>query len=128
MYSFINYQIEFLTEDLMRQCTAECEEAIGRGDAQSHVDGTSQIARLANRVLMVAKQEADNSEDPAFIGRVTSAANVLQASTISNYILYFTKWNLKITLNDIFYLSNIRLETKSCRISYRKSMVKYDRT
>jgi len=68
------------SEDLMRQCTAECEEAIGRGDAQSHVDGTSQIARLANRVLMVAKQEADNSEDPAFIGRVTSAANVLQAN------------------------------------------------
>jgi len=64
----------------MRRCTAECEEAIGRGDAQSHVDGTSQIARLANRVLMVAKQEADNSEDQAFIGRVNDAANVLQTN------------------------------------------------
>lgn len=68
------------SEDLMRRCTAECEEAIGRGDAQSHVDGTSQIARLANRVLMVAKQEADNSEDQAFIGRVNDAANVLQTN------------------------------------------------
>jgi len=68
------------SEDLMRRCTAECEDAIGRGDAQSHVDGTSQIARLANRVLMVSKQEADNSEDQAFIGRVTDASNVLQAN------------------------------------------------
>ena len=66
----------------MRRCTAECEDAIARKDAHQLVDGTSHVARLANRVLMVAKQEADNSEDPAFIGRVTDAANVLQASTL----------------------------------------------
>lgn len=68
------------SEELMRRCTAECEDAIARQEAQKLVDGTSQIARLANRVLMVAKQEADNSEDPAFIGNVTGAANLLQAS------------------------------------------------
>lgn len=66
----------------MRRCTEECEGAIGRKEAQNLVDGTSQIARLANRVLMVAKQEAENSEDPVFIGRVTEAADTLQASTI----------------------------------------------
>lgn len=68
------------SEELMRRCTAECEDAISRQEPQKLVDGTSQIARLANRVLMVAKQEADNSEDPAFIGNVTGAANLLQAS------------------------------------------------
>jgi len=68
------------SEELMRRCTGECEEAIGRQDPQNLVDGTSHIARLANRVLMVAKQEADNSEDPAFIGRVNDASNLLQAN------------------------------------------------
>ena len=66
----------------MRRCTAECEDAIGRKEAQQLVDGTSQIARLANRVLMVAKQEAENSEDPAFVDRVNEAADALQASTL----------------------------------------------
>ena len=70
------------SEELMRRCTAECEDAIGRQEPQRLVDGTSHIARLANRVLMVAKQEADNSEDPTFIGNVTGAANLLQASTL----------------------------------------------
>lgn len=46
------------------------------------VDNTSAIARLANRVLNVAKKEADNSEDPAYIGRVNRAADALQ-NTIS---------------------------------------------
>ena len=68
------------SEDLMRRCTAECEDAIARQEPQRLVDGTSHIARLANRVLMVAKQEADNSEDPKFIGEVTGAANQLQNS------------------------------------------------
>lgn len=68
------------SEEMMRRCTAECEDAIARQEPQRLVDGTSQIARLANRVLQVAKQEADNSEDPKFIGNVTSAANLLQAS------------------------------------------------
>lgn len=44
------------------------------------VDNASCIARLANRVLMVAKQESDNSEDPHFIGRVNRAADELQSS------------------------------------------------
>ena len=46
------------------------------------VDNASAIARLANRVLNVAKQEADNSEDPAFINRLNRALNALQ-NTIS---------------------------------------------
>lgn len=38
------------------------------------------MARLANRVLMVAKAEADNSEDPGFVHRVGLAAEALTAS------------------------------------------------
>ena len=76
------------SEELMRRCTAECEDAIGRQEAQRLVDGTSQIARLANRVLMVAKQEADNSEDPKFIGEVTGAANLLQASKFKRILVF----------------------------------------
>jgi len=95
-FKFELFPLPHLTEDLMRRCTAECEEAIGRGDAQSHVDGTSQIARLANRVLMVAKQEADNSEDQAFIGRVNDAANVLQTSML----LICIRSNLSFHRND----------------------------
>lgn len=42
------------------------------------VDNTSAIARLANRVLMVAKQEADNSEDPSFVAKVNAASDQVQ--------------------------------------------------
>ena len=87
------------SEELMRRCTAECEDAISRQEAQKLVDGTSQIARLANRVLMVAKQEADNSEDPAFIGNVTGAANVLQASTCFDYLMSKTTLNCFLCLD-----------------------------
>lgn len=69
----------------MRLMTGECENAIAGQEPQQLVDGTSQIARLANRVLQVAKQEADNSEDPAFIGRVTEAAGILQGSEFRVY-------------------------------------------
>lgn len=63
--------------------TALCENAIVNRQPQSMVDNTSNIARLANRVLMVAKQESDNSEDPNFISRVNRAADELQSSESS---------------------------------------------
>lgn len=44
------------------------------------VDNTAAIARLANRVILVAKQESDNSEDTAFIQRVNQATDILQNS------------------------------------------------
>jgi hypothetical protein len=40
---------------------------------------TGQIARLGNRVLMAAKNEADNSEDPSFVRRVNDAAGSLHS-------------------------------------------------
>ena len=43
------------------------------------MENTAAMARLANRVLMVAKAEADNSEDPGFVHRVGLAAETLTA-------------------------------------------------
>lgn len=62
----------------MKKHTFLCEEAIKNKQPQKMVDNTSAIARLANRVLLVAKQESDNSEDPTFIDQVNRASDILQ--------------------------------------------------
>lgn len=66
------------SEEQMKKHSILCEDAILKNNPQKMVDNTAAIARLANRVILVAKQESDNSEDPAFIQRVNQAANVLQ--------------------------------------------------
>lgn len=62
----------------MRKHAMMCEDAISKNDPNKMVDHTTAIARLANRVLQVAKQEADNSEDPTFISDISRAADQLQ--------------------------------------------------
>lgn len=79
----------------MQKHTILCEDAIARHEAQKMVEQTTAIARLGNRVLQVAKQEADNSEDPEFIASVNHAADNLQAGTL-NYL------NLRKTLTKLF--------------------------
>lgn len=68
------------SEDLIKRHTGACEASIRNHEPQAMVDNTSAIARLANRVLMVAKQEADNSEDPSFVAKVIAASDQVQAS------------------------------------------------
>uniref|UniRef100_A0A2R5LHL7 Vinculin n=1 Tax=Ornithodoros turicata TaxID=34597 RepID=A0A2R5LHL7_9ACAR len=85
-----------VTEDTIRRHTDMCEDAIARQQPQQMVDNTSSIARLSNRVLMVAKQESDNSEDPIFIGRVNNAADQLQ-STVTPMIQHAKTVATKIT-------------------------------
>ncbi|CAG0899150.1 unnamed protein product [Darwinula stevensoni] len=68
------------SEDAMRWHTEQCETAMGRREPQKMVDHTTAEARLANRVYMVAKQEADNSEDPVYNARVNRAAEGVQAA------------------------------------------------
>ncbi|XP_057657264.1 vinculin isoform X6 [Diorhabda carinulata] len=68
------------SEEQMKKHTFLCEEAIKNRQPQKMVDNTSAIARLANRVLLVAKQESDNSEDPNFIENVNSASDLLQSA------------------------------------------------
>lgn len=68
------------SEYAMRRYTTYCEEAIRSNEPQQMVDNTSQIARLSNRVLMTAKNEADNSEEPSFVQKVNSAAQQLHSA------------------------------------------------
>ncbi|XP_076240790.1 vinculin isoform X8 [Calliopsis andreniformis] len=68
------------SEEQMQKHSFLCEEAIAKCHPQKMVDNTAAIARLANRVILVAKQESDNSEDPAFIQRVNHATDILQNS------------------------------------------------
>ncbi|XP_021932455.1 vinculin isoform X3 [Zootermopsis nevadensis] len=69
-----------MSEEQIQKHSILCEEAIRKIQPQKMVDNTASIARLANRVLMVAKQESDNSEDPQFISRINSASDQVQAS------------------------------------------------
>lgn len=71
------------SEEQMQKHSFLCEEAIRNKQPQKMVDNTSSIARLANRVLLVAKQEADNSEDPEFIANLLNASDKLQNSVPS---------------------------------------------
>lgn len=71
------------SEEQMQKHTLLCEDAIRNKQPQKMVDNTSSIARLANRVLLVAKQEADNSEDPMFINELLNASDKLQNSVPS---------------------------------------------
>lgn len=66
------------SEEQMAKASFLCEEAIQKREPQKMVDNTSNIARLVNRVLLVAKQEADNSEDADFTSRLTAAAAQLE--------------------------------------------------
>uniref|UniRef100_A0A7I4YS22 Vinculin n=1 Tax=Haemonchus contortus TaxID=6289 RepID=A0A7I4YS22_HAECO len=68
------------SETAMRRYTNRCEDAITNNYPQGMVDNTSQIARLGNRVLMTAQNEADNSEEPAYCDRVNSAANQVRSA------------------------------------------------
>ena len=89
----------------MKKHTFLCEEAIKNKQPQKMVDNTSAIARLANRVLLVAKQECDNSEDPHFIDEIHNATEFVQnsKSTIcirQHYTFFLLKTNGQIQLLD----------------------------
>ncbi|KAI8122710.1 Vinculin [Lucilia cuprina] len=68
------------SEEHMQMYAKLCEDAIHAKQPQKMVDNTSNIARLINRVLLVAKQEADNSEDPIFTAKLNAATNRLESS------------------------------------------------
>ncbi|XP_032524796.2 vinculin [Danaus plexippus] len=66
--------------ELIQKHTYLCEDAIRNNDSQKMVDNTSAIARLANRVLLVAGRERDNTEDGAFSAALGTAQSRLQAA------------------------------------------------
>lgn len=73
------------SEDAIRRHTQLCEMAISTRQDQSMVENAASIARLANRVIMVARQETNNSEDANFISRVDTATRRLQELVPSSY-------------------------------------------
>uniref|UniRef100_A0A023EWN7 Vinculin n=1 Tax=Aedes albopictus TaxID=7160 RepID=A0A023EWN7_AEDAL len=97
------------SERQMQKHSILCDEAIRMRQPQKMVDNTSSEARLANRVLLVAKQEADNSEDPEFIANVNDASDRLQAS-ISPMVQEAK--HVSTNINDPIHASNWREANK----------------
>ncbi|CAK9300187.1 unnamed protein product [Gordionus sp. m RMFG-2023] len=63
--------------------STECEQAFAHNQPQRFVENTSQIARLANRVLMIAKQESENSEDYEFHQQIDKASLTLNKDILN---------------------------------------------
>ncbi len=68
-------------EGILRD-TEKIEDGIRCNDSPKIVANASNIARRANRVLQVAHNEVDNSEDAAFVDRVNNASENLKASML----------------------------------------------
>uniref|UniRef100_A0A8W8N0K0 Vinculin n=1 Tax=Magallana gigas TaxID=29159 RepID=A0A8W8N0K0_MAGGI len=66
-------------EGIMRD-TERVEDAIQMKDPPRIGAHASNIARRANRVLQVAQQEAENSEDPKYVDHVNQAASNLRSN------------------------------------------------
>ncbi|XP_052235496.1 vinculin-like isoform X4 [Dreissena polymorpha] len=67
-------------EDGILRDTDRVEDGIRTLDSPKIVTSASNIARRANRVLQVAQQEAENSEDPAFVDNVNRASEQLRST------------------------------------------------
>ncbi|KAL3841953.1 hypothetical protein ACJMK2_020030 [Sinanodonta woodiana] len=67
-------------EEAILRDTERVEEGIRTVDPPKIVTNASSIARRANRVLQVAQQEAENSEDHVFVERVNEASENLKAT------------------------------------------------
>ena len=70
----------FFTEEGILRDTERVEDGIRTVDSPKIVTNASNIARRANRVLQVAQQEAENSEDPKFVDNVNRASEQLRSS------------------------------------------------
>eukprot|EP00095_Tigriopus_kingsejongensis_P010849 maker-scaffold1333_size47127-snap-gene-0.11 protein:Tk10849 transcript:maker-scaffold1333_size47127-snap-gene-0.11-mRNA-1 annotation:"vinculin-like isoform 1" len=73
--------LSFIEQSLaaMEDRTDNCEDAIRAGQALKLVENTSALARMTNRIIQVAKQEAENSEDPRYISQLHISAEQLQS-------------------------------------------------
>merc|ERR1719422_1608923 len=94
----------------MEEHTGKCEEAIATRQPAKMVDNTSSIARLANRVLQVTKNEADNSEDPRYIAELNIAADQLQ--TRVSPMVQFAK-SVAMNIDDQAAVSGWRRQNQS---------------
>ena len=75
-----------LEEGILRD-TERVEDAIQMKDPPQIGAHASNIARRANRVLQVAQQEAENSEDPKYVDHVNEAASNLRSSKVLSVLM-----------------------------------------
>jgi len=66
--------------EAMHEATRGCETAIQTSNAAKLVEQASKLGRLSNRVIHVAKQETENSEDPTFIARLNMAIDNMHSN------------------------------------------------
>ncbi|XP_030235051.1 vinculin isoform X6 [Gadus morhua] len=74
------------SEEAIKKDIDKCRVAMANVQPQMLVAGATSIARRANRVLLVAKREVENSEDPRFRDAVKHASDVL-SHTISPMVM-----------------------------------------
>ncbi|XP_049591607.1 vinculin isoform X1 [Syngnathus scovelli] len=74
------------SEEAIKKDIDKCRVAMANVQPQMLVAGATSIARRANRVLLVAKREVENSEDPRFRDLVKHASDVL-SHTISPMVM-----------------------------------------
>ncbi|KAK6328945.1 hypothetical protein J4Q44_G00009230 [Coregonus suidteri] len=74
------------SEEAIKKDIDKCRVAMANVQPQMLVAGATSIARRANRVLLVAKREVENSEDPRFRKAVKRASDIL-SHTISPMVI-----------------------------------------
>uniref|UniRef100_A0A1A8RY26 Vinculin n=1 Tax=Nothobranchius rachovii TaxID=451742 RepID=A0A1A8RY26_9TELE len=74
------------SEEAIKKDIDKCRVAMANVQPQMLVAGATSIARRANRVLLVAKKEVENSEDPRFRDTVKHASDSL-SHTISPMVM-----------------------------------------
>ncbi|XP_019726214.1 vinculin-like isoform X3 [Hippocampus comes] len=74
------------SEEAIKKDIDKCRVAMANVQPQMLVAGATSIARRANRVLLVAKREVENSEDPRFRDLVKHASDAL-SHTISPMVM-----------------------------------------
>ncbi|XP_031691244.1 vinculin isoform X1 [Oncorhynchus kisutch] len=74
------------SEEAIKKDLDKCRVAMANHQPQMLVAGATSIARRANRILLVAKREVENSEDPKFREIVKAASDEL-SRTISPMVM-----------------------------------------
>ncbi|XP_053442023.1 vinculin isoform X3 [Nycticebus coucang] len=74
------------SEEAIKKDLDKCKVAMANIQPQLLVAGATSIARRANRILLVAKREVENSEDPKFREAVKAASDEL-SKTISPMVM-----------------------------------------
>ncbi|KAL4641092.1 vinculin-like isoform X2 [Arapaima gigas] len=74
------------SEEAIKKDIDKCRVAMANVQPQMLVAGATSIARRANRILLVAKREVENSEDPRF-GEMVKAASDELSRTISPMVI-----------------------------------------